>query len=357
METFSSVIIGTGSYTPEVVVKNEDFSNAHFYQENGEEFGVSTLEIAQKLKDITGIEERRYAKKDQKNSDLAYYAAQKAIEDANIDPETLDLIIVGTNFGDTPYGSNQPNFLPGVGAKVKQKLGIKNPYTVAFDIIFGCPGWLQAFIIAQTYIKAQQAKRCLIIGSETLSRVVDPNDRDSMIFADGAGAVVIEAQVTEGKKGVLSTAVRTDTKDEAMYLHWGKSYAPNADENTGYIKMLGRKIYEYSLLYVPDAIKLAIEKANVDISDVKNIFIPQANDKMDMAILKRLYRAYKKPVPKGIMPMNIQENGNSSVATIPTLFDAVLRHKMDGHELKEGDIIVFASVGAGMHINAMVYKL
>ncbi len=357
METFASVIIGTGSYLPNVVVKNSDFVNYEFYQENGEKFPNSTLEIAEKLKDITGIEERRYAEKDQVNSDLALIAAQRAIDDAGIDPETLDLIIVGTNFGDIQYNSNQPDFLPGVGTKVKHGLGIKNPYTVAFDIVFGCPGWLQAFIIAETYVKAGMAKRALIIGTETLSRVVDKHDRDAMIFADGAGAVVIEAQATNGKKGVLSTAVRTDTKDEVMYLHWGKSYKPDTDENVGYVKMLGRKIYEYSLSNVPAAMKLAMDRAGVDILELKKVFIHQANEKMDDAIIKRFFRLYKSKVPEMVMPMSIQKYGNNSVATIPILLDEVLHNKREGHELKEGDVIMFASVGAGMHINAMVYKI
>ncbi len=357
MENLSTVIIGSGSIVPEKRVSNEDFQNHRFLQENGEAFQHETAVLTEKLKEITGIEERRYAEENQVNSDLAIVAAKKAIEDAQIDPETLDLIIVGTNFGDIKHGSIQSDFLPGIATKVKHGLKIKNPATIAFDIIFGCPGWLQALIIANTYIKAGSAKRCLVIGSETLSRLIDPYDRDSMIYSDGAGAVVIEAQQAETKTGLLATATRTDTIDEAYYLHWGKSYLPEADENIGYIKMYGRKIYEYAITHVPTALKSVLDEANVDISEVKKIMIHQANEKMDIAIVKRFYRLFKSKVPENIMPMTIQKFGNSSVATIPTLYDRVKHGKVEGHELNKGDIILFASIGAGMHINAAVYRV
>lgn len=120
--------------------------------------------------------------------------------------------------------------------------------------------------------------------------------------------------------------------------------------------MDGRKIYEFALNNVPNAMKTCLDNSGVDIKEVKKIFIHQANEKMDEAILKRFYRLYKTEIPEGIMPMSIQTLGNSSVATIPTLFDLVKNNKLENHSLTKGDVIIFASVGAGMHINAIVYK-
>ena len=120
--------------------------------------------------------------------------------------------------------------------------------------------------------------------------------------------------------------------------------------------MYGRKIYEFALNNVPNALKNCLDKSGYKINDVKKILIHQANEKMDEAIVKRFYRLFKTPVPEKIMPMTIHKLGNSSVATVPTLFDFIRKDKLKDHKLSKGDIIIFASVGAGMHINAIVYK-
>ena len=194
----------------------------------------------------------------------------------------------------------------------------------------------------------------MVIGAETLSRVVDKVDRDSMIFSDGAGAVIVEKSDSENGVIAYKSVTYTDN-NEIDILNFEHSY-DSKDENK-YIKMKGRKVYEFALKKVPEAMKECIEKANVNIDDIKKIFIHQANMKMDDAIVKRLYRLYNKEIPKNILPMNIQSLGNSSVATIPTLFDQVLKGKIMNHKLNKNDLIVFASVGAGMNVNAMVYKI
>ena len=121
--------------------------------------------------------------------------------------------------------------------------------------------------------------------------------------------------------------------------------------------MHGRKIYEFALNNVPEAMKTCLEKSGTDIADIKKILIHQANEKMDEAILKRFYKLFNKPVPQGIMPMSIDKLGNSSVATVPTLLDLILKGNMENQELRKGDTIILASVGAGMNINSIVYKL
>ncbi|MGH2566303.1 MAG: 3-oxoacyl-ACP synthase III family protein, partial [Ginsengibacter sp.] len=141
------------------------------------------------------------------------------------------------------------------------------------------------------------------------------------------------------------------------YINMGAAFNPGSDPGIRFIKMKGRKVYEFAMKYVPAAMKECLEKSNVPIEQLKKIFIHQANEKMDQGIIRRLYQLYgiAEP-PKNIMPMSIHWLGNSSVATIPTLFDMVLNNKVELHQINPGDIILFASVGAGMNVNAVCYR-
>jgi len=358
MSEIKVVIDGVGSCIPDNVVKNEDFLNFEFYQENGERFEEGNDVIIQKFESITGIKERRYANEDQTTSDLAAIAAQRALSKSSVDAEALDYIIMAQNFGDIAFGTNRPNMMPSLAARVKNKLRIKNPHTSCYDVVFGCPGWLQGAIQAAQMIKSGEAKNILVIGAETISRIIDVYDRNCMIFSDGAGATIFTAADSSVNGGVISQSSRTDANAELDYLTMGPSYNPKAQNGNLYIKMLGRKIYEYALTTVAGGIKEAMDKAGIGLRDVKKILIHQANEKMDDAILKKLFKicGVKRDMHE-IMPMTIQTLGNSSVATIPTMLDLVLENKMEGHQINSGDVIVFASVGAGMHINAMVYKM
>jgi 3-oxoacyl-[acyl-carrier-protein] synthase-3 len=266
---------------------------------------------------------------------------------------------VAHNFGNVVKHTIQTDVLPALASRVKHDLGIKNPNCVAYDILFGCPGWIQGLIQAHCYFLAGMAKKCLVVGTETLSRVLDVYDRDSMIFSDGAGAAVIECIADEkNQSGILSTSVQSHCTEEAYYLYLGKSNFPNSDPRVRYIKMKGRKVFEYAMKHVPLAMKDCLDKANVDIKDLKKVFIHQANEKMDQGIIKALYKLYGlKDLPEGIMPMSIHKLGNSSVATVPTLFDLVQKGQMEDHVLEKGDIVLFASVGAGMNINAVCYRI
>lgn len=351
----SSKITGTGAFIPSIKKNNKDFLETVFLNADGSPFSSNNDEIVEKFKAITGIEERRYAKEKYTTSDLAFFASQKAIEDADINQEELDYIIFAHNFGDIKKGAIQGDTLPSLATRVKFKLGIKNPNCVAYDVLFGCPGWIEGVIQAQAFIKAGIAKKCLVIGAETLSRVVDKYDRDSMIYSDGAGACIVE-KTNDQNSGILSHASQTYAKEEAYYLHFGSSFHKKEDKNTRYIKMHGRKIYEFALTQVPLAMKTALDKSNVLIDDVKKVFIHQANEKMDEAIIKRFYRLYKKRPPEEVMPMSIHKLGNSSVATVPTLLDLVLKGKIENQKVTKGDVIILASVGAGMNVNAIVYR-
>ncbi len=348
-------ITGTGSFLPSLKVDNSRFDNHTFLNSDGSVINAPNSTIIDKFKSITGIAERRYAESDLNTSDLGYLASQKAIEDAGIDKETLDYIIFAHNFGDVRFGQSQGDTLPSLATRVKHKLGIKNPKCVAYDMLFGCPGWIEGVIQAHAYIKSGIAKRCLVIGAETLSRVVDDYDRDSMIYADGAGAAIIEQ--CEGKGELLTHESATHANGEAYYLFFGDSYQTESQDDRRFIKMYGRKIYEFALTHVPIAMKECLDKSGKDISEVKKIFIHQANEKMDEAIVQRFYELHGLQTPTNIMPMNINKLGNSSVATIPTLYDMVKHNRLGDHSIDKGDTIIFASVGAGMNINAIIYQV
>jgi len=349
-----AIITGTGSYIPERIVDNSNFLGNEFYTINQKKIEKSNKEIIEKFHDITCIRERRYADDSMVTSDIAYEAARIALE--GVDKESLDCIMVAHNYGDVKPGTVRVDFCPSLAARVKYRLGIENPYTLAFDVPFGCPGWLHGMVIADYWIKSGEAKKILVIGAEILSRVIDTHDIDCMIFADGAGAVLVEA--TEEDCGILTHVTRSDTKD-AVHMIWnGKSYDPNHKGDEIYMKMHGHEIYKYALKYVPDVVKMSLDRAGLTLTDVKKVLIHQANEKMDRAILKNIFKLYRvKDIPEHIMPMTIAWLGNTSVATLPTMFDLLQRGKLNNHVLHSGDIAVFASVGAGMNINSMVYRM
>jgi len=236
----NSIITGTGSYIPENIKKNIDFLNNDFYSEKNEPLIDANAAIIEKFKGITGIEERRYLEPGLMNSEIALIASKIAIERAQIDPESIDQIIFAHNFGDLGTDNSQSDMLPSMASKVKHLLRIKNPNCVAYDIIFGCPGWIQGMIQADQFIQTGLAKTCLVIGGETLSRIIDPHDRDSMIYSDGAGACILE-KGTNKNKGVLSYAAQTYTFDEANYIFFGESNLLKSNSKTHYLKCTGEK--------------------------------------------------------------------------------------------------------------------
>jgi len=353
-----SVITGTGCYLPTKIFRNEDFLNNEFYETNGKKIEKENREIIDKLFEITTIKERRYVTDDLVTSDIAFYAAVEAIKSADIDKEELDYIIVAHNFGDVKNSNRRMDAVPSLAARVKYNLGIKNPNTVAYDLLFGCPGWLQAVIQADYFIKSGDAKKVMVIGADTLSRISDPHDRDSMLYADGAGATIFEARKSKDPIGILAHKTRSDTLLHSKMLYMDESYKPDIEKKDDlFLKMNGRRLYQYAIENVPQAIKECLEKTNIHLREIKKALIHQANGKMDDAIIKRLFTLYDiDELPENIMPMTISWLGNSSVATIPTLLDLILKDKLAPHKINKGDTLVFASVGAGMNINSLVYR-
>ncbi|HUJ13473.1 MAG TPA: ketoacyl-ACP synthase III [Thermoanaerobaculia bacterium] len=350
-----TVIVGTGSHIPSVRVPNDAFLQSEFHGPDQKPIPKSNAEILQQFEAITGIRERRYVPDELVTSDIAFDAANNALQSSGIDGESLDYIILAHNFGDVRAGSTRSDLVPALAARVKNKLAIENPHCVAVDVIFGCPGWLQGLIFADAMIRAGDIRRAMIIGADTLSRISDPHDRDSLIYADGAGATIVEARDTDA--GVLAHAVRSDTLEHGTMLRMGHSYKEEAFLEALFLKMEGRKLYKYALQTVAGSIKECLDRAHLDIRDVKKVLIHQANGKMDEAILHALYQLYGIDAPpQGVMPMTISWLGNSSVATIPTMLDLICKGQMRDQSIASGDVLVFASVGAGMHINAVVYR-
>jgi len=351
----NTIIIGSGSYLPSKIIGRDYFLDSEFYSDDGIKIDKPAEETIAKFVEITEIENRRFIDEGLSNSQIGYEAAKLAIADAKINQEELDYIIYASNFGEvTIHG--YADFMPTMAARVKNKLGIKNRKCITYDMLFGCPGWVEGMILADNLIKAKVAKTILIIGSETLSRVTDPHDRNRMIFADGAGAVVVKA-TDEENVGIIAHNTICDNGLELDYLANGPSINKESDQSRLYVRMQGRKIYEYALKNVPAAIKETIDDAGLSIEDINKILIHQANAKMDYAMIERLHKLYNiREYDHSVSPMTIQEFGNSSVATIPTMYDLIIKGKMEGHTFKEKGNIVMTSVGAGMNINAIVYR-
>lgn len=351
-----TLISGSGRYLPEIIVKNEDFLNHEFLTDKGEKMNKANKDIISKLQEITEIEERRYLPPHLNTSDMAFFAAQAAIKDADIDAESLDYIIVGHNFGEISHDNRKSDLVPTIASRVKHLLKIENPDCVAYDLPFGCPGWVQGVIQADYFIRSGDAKRILVIGAENLSRIIDPHDIDSMIYADGAGAVVLEGVESDQPVGIIAHKTRTDTLTQAHLLKMVVSYNPDYKDDTLFLKMNGRKLYEYALNTVPILVKQTIEKAGLDIKDIHKVLIHQANAKMDSAILERTFKLFgEEDIPMEVMPMIIAKMGNNSVATVPVLYDMIKHGELPDHSFTSGHYLLFASVGAGMNVNAFVY--
>jgi 3-oxoacyl-[acyl-carrier-protein] synthase III len=337
-------------------VPNEYFSESRFHARNGRALDGANADLLRQFEAITTIRERRWAGEGQTASVLGADAACKALDDGAVDAESLDTIVFAHNFGDVRAGTAQVDMVPSLASRVKSSLRIRNPRCVAFDIVFGCPGWLQGVILVDALIRGGEIGRALVVGADTLSRVSDPHDRDSMLYSDGAGAVVLEGLLTPEPVGILSRVARSDTIEHCGILGVGPSNDPACAGAGPFIKMDGRRVYKYAVSTVAPAIKGVLDEAGVRLDDVAKILLHQANGKMIEAILASLFELCGSPPRPSVMPQTISWLGNSSVATLPTLLDLMRHGGLDGHRIGPGDHVVFGSVGAGMHVNAVVYR-
>ncbi|MGJ1318741.1 3-oxoacyl-ACP synthase III family protein [Sphingobacterium spiritivorum] len=351
-----TIITGTGAYIPELEIDGRHFENIPLYDEKSNLIDKPFDETLQKFIDITEIEKRRYASESMTNSEMGKIASENAIAQSGIDRESIDYIIYATTYGEVSKSGNA-DFMPSASARLKNKLKINNRNCITYDMIFGCPAFVESLILANNLIQAKKAKIILVAGSDFLSRVLDPYDRNKLIFADGAGAMVVQAK-TSTQSGIIHSNTICDNGEELDYMWNGTSLNKSYGQDKLYIKMSGRKVYEYALKNVPSAIKQTIDEAGLHIDDISKILIHQANAKMDEAMIARLFKLYgKDSYPHDIVPMTVQSLGNSSVATVPTMFDLINRGQLDNHRFATNDYIVMASVGAGMNINCILYRM
>lgn len=352
---FQTAITGTGSVIPELLVPNSDFESNEFYDRSGARIERSGNEIVAKLEAICGIRERRYIPFEQDSVDLMTEASRLAVEDAGLSPNDLSGIIVAHNAGNMIPDTGAFHTVPNMAAVLKHELGSTNHDCFAYDVLFGCPGWLQAIIQAHQAIRNGDAEHVLITGLEVASRLLDPHDPDSMILADGCGACVVSPAT--GDAGIISYATYSHAVDDNRIIYLGPSLKPDVDGSC-YFHMNGRAVYKYATEWVPKVMKNALDKAGTGVSDVDIFLLHQANAKMLEAIacnLAQLCQVHPETF-KGKIPSTIEFLGNTSVATIPTMLDLIRKKKLEGFEIRAGDLAVMASVGAGMHCNAIVYR-
>ena len=374
----NSIIVATGSCIPEVEVSNEDFLDHRFYTKDGQPEPKKAELIIKKFLQRTGIKSRRYAREDQVASDLGADALKNALETSETDINSLDVIIGASNFGDIKAPEYRSDFVPSLTTRVLSKTAQLTGYELqpdkkikTFDIIYGCPGWLEALIIADMHIQTGKAKRVAVVAMETLSRISDPHDRDSMIYADGAGVAILEAVQGEKKEGILSYASRSilqfeskgayrDVTDCSQYLTMGFSNNPEYASDRLFLKMFGPNVAQLAIQYIPEVIMEAIDLAGVKLEDVAMYLLHQANETLDKDMAVKT--GVKAEDLDEKVPLTISWLGNSSVATIPTLLDLVVRGKLQSengsyHSLHPGDRVILASIGASMNVNALLYKM
>jgi 3-oxoacyl-[acyl-carrier-protein] synthase-3 len=338
-------------------VKNAAFANSEFYETWGKKNEKSGAEIVAKLEAITGIRERRYIPHDETSVPLMTRAAANAIADAGLTVNDLSGIIVAHNAGNMLTGDKGYHSIPNMAALLKNALKVETHHCMAYDILYGCPGWLQGVIQAkQILADDDSANHILVVGIEVASRFLDPHDLDSMIMADGCGACIVSRSKSRSG-GVLAHQSFSHSQEDITCIYQGTSYAEDSEKCT-YFKMNGRDVYKYATTWVPKVIKAALDKAGKSIEDVDMFLFHQANGKMLSAIAHNIAVLFEQPDYnfEGKIPTTIEFLGNTSVATIPTMLDLIRQKKMKKYKIKKGQLVVMASVGAGMHCNAMVYK-
>ena len=313
-------IIGTGSALPALLVSNRELEKI-----------VDTTD--EWIRSRTGIESRPIAVEETTTS-MAIEAAKKALQDAKASPEELDLIIVGTISPD--------HYFPSTACEIQNALGAVN--ATAFDISAACAGFLFGLGIVDAYMKAGTVRTALVVGAETLSKMMDWNDRSTcVLFGDGAGAAVVRSD----ESGIMSMVQGSDgARGNALTCEGRRVNNPYKKNDTSldYTKMNGQEVYKFAVKTVPKSIEEALLKANVKADDVKYFLLHQANLRIIEAVAKRLGQSIEK------FPTNLQECGNISAGSVPVLLDHVNREGM----LQKGDTIVLAGFGAGLTWGAAV---
>lgn len=318
-------ILGTGSYLPEKVMTNDDLSK---FVDTNDEW----------IRTRTGIRERRIAGENEATSDLAYKAAEKAIENAKIDKNEIDLVIVATMSPD--------HITPATAAIVQDKLGIN---AAAFDLSAACTGFVYAFTTGYSFVKSGIYKKVLVIGAETMSRMLDWEDRTTcVLFGDGAGAVVLGEA---GNGGYIASHLVSDGSGaEDVIIPAGGSRNPvskeEIDKREIYFRMKGSDVFKFAVRAFPETVENVLGQGNINADDV-DMFIPhQANIRIIESIAKR----FKQPLDK--FYVNLQRYGNTSGASIPLALDEANKEG----KLKKGDKVVMVGFGGGLTYGSILLE-
>jgi len=311
MNKYSSVIIGTGSYLPEYILSNEELSAK---VDTNDEWITSR----------TGIKQRHIVAEGELTSDMASIAAKRAIEAANINPDEIDMIIVCTTSADRSF--------PSVAVTVQARLGIKN--IPAFDVQAVCAGFVYGLTIADNFIKSGSAKNILVIGAESMSKLVDWQDRNTcVLFGDGAGAVILKASETH--EGIIACQINAEGAHESI-LYTDGGIAVN--QTTGFIKMAGREVFKHAVEKMGQTIIDLLAKSKYSKEDLNWAIPHQANSRIIDAIATRL------EMPKEKMVVTVDKHANTSAATIGLALD----HHVKAGKIKSNDLIMFTALGAGI---------
>ncbi len=368
----NSIITATGRCIPEVVVDNAEFLGRVFYTAEGVPEKKPAEAIIKKFVERSGIGSRRYARDGQVASDLGAIALRHAIDSSGIDIQSLDLIICASNYGDITSDHHFCDMVPNLATRILQKAGYdgrRGGKVMAYDPVAGCPGWLQALILADLELQRGSAKRVAVVGAETLSRVRDPYQKDGLLFSDGAGAVIVEGIEGEEREGILGwdrelityyDPKSSPVTDPSQYIAMRPSKNPAHDPSRLYIEMMGPNVAQLAIDHVPRIIKQVLEKANLGVQDVDKFLLHQANKKLDFDMARAAGIPEEDIVEK--VPITLDYLGNSSLATIPIMLDLTARRELVNggehrHALKAGDYVIFASVGASMIVNALLYRM
>lgn len=324
MSVIRAVPIGIGHYLPKRVVENAEFEK---WLDTNDEW----------IQARTGIQRRHFAADGELTSDLAYEAARDAIKDAGIDPTDIDAIVLATSTPDQTF--------PSTATKLQAKLGIETGF--AFDLQAVCAGFAYALTIANSLIITGQAKRILVIGAETFSRIMDWQDRTTcVLFGDGAGALILEAQTGDGSsndRGILSCDLNSNGKyNDILYVDGGVS----STQTTGVLKMQGREVFKHAVTKLASSGEYALEKAGLSVDDVTWVVPHQAN----LRIIKNT--AKKMGISMEHVIVTVQDHGNTSAASIPLAMSVANKKG----QFKRGDLLLTEAIGGGLAWGSIVLR-
>ena len=317
-----SRIIGTGSYLPEKILTNFDLEKM-----------VETTD--EWIRTRTGIEQRHIAADDEATSDLAYRAALRAIEDARLTPADIDFVLVGTTTPDLIF--------PNVACLLQEKLGIRG--CPAFSIEAACSGFLYSLIVADQFVRSGQVKRALVIGAETMSRIIDWTDRETcVLFGDGAGAVILEGS---DEPGIIYNTFGADGRyRELLYASSGVATRHREVGDIAALRMKGNEVFKVAVKTLENLVDEVIEKNNLEKGQIDWLIPHQANIRIIAATAKRL------EMPMERVVLTVRTHGNTSAASVPMALDTAIR---DGR-IKRGDLLLLEAFGGGFTWGASLIR-